>query len=372
MTLPDIHLSEQLNLLIKCNASFSIFRLPWTDECHLILQTKGEPEKISDYASLNGKKGFIMAPFRVSPSNPIILIQADYYSDGWDNITTLLGQLEPEMNHLDFEQRTEMPQHTDESENKKNYEQVFQQFKDPLEKKQFKKLVLSRYADIPLKEDFYPLKAFVEACNTYPRMMIYLVHTPFTGTWMGSTPEILLNGQNDLWHTVALAGTIPFNPEIAEPEWSVKNREEQELVAKHVRQTIKTFGNKMVEEGPYPTRAGALIHLKTEFSFQLKDSKKLGDFIEALHPTPAVCGYPKAETYQFIKDVEGYDRRYYAGFLGKIDPAGSTNLYVNLRCMEVFSNFARLYAGGGILPLSEADAEWTETQEKMKTMKKII
>ena len=372
MRIPDTHLSEQLNRLIERHTSFCMYRLPWTDECHFILQAKGDPDCVADYAALNGKKGFVFAPFRVSATNPIVVFQADYYADGWDEITTLLTQLEPEVNDLKKLEQETLAKRRSEEERLNSYEQAFLRFKEPLESKQFKKLVLSRYADIPLSEDFYPLKAFVEACNNYPRMMIYLCHTPATGTWMGSTPEILLNGQKDLWHTVALAGTIPFDPADPEPVWSKKNREEQALVADYIRQTIKDFGTKIVEEGPYPTRAGNLLHLKTEFSFHLKDRMRLGDFIQALHPTPAVCGYPKAETYQFIAEQEGYDRHYYSGFLGRIDPNGTTNLYVNLRCMEVFANFARLYAGGGILPSSELESEWTETQEKMKTMKKIL
>ena len=68
----------------------------------------------------------------------------------------------------------------------------------------------------------------------------------------------------------------------------------------------------------------------------------------------------------------GYDRRYYTGFVGWIDPEGQTDLYVNLRCMEIRSTEAKLYAGGGILPSSEVRAEWEETSAKMKTMKNLL
>ena len=77
---------------------------------------------------------------------------------------------------------------------------------EPLQKKSFKKLVLSRPAFYPLNEDFSPLGTFIKACNEYPRMMIYLCHTPATGTWMGSTPEIMISGHGEKWSTVALAG----------------------------------------------------------------------------------------------------------------------------------------------------------------------
>lgn len=61
-----------------------------------------------------------------------------------------------------------------------------------------------------------------------------------------------------------------------------------------------------------PAFAGALSHLKTDFHFSLPDSNKLGNLLNLLHPTPAVCGLPKEEAYRFIQDNEKYDRRYYS------------------------------------------------------------
>ena len=90
--------------------------------------------------------------------------------------------------------------------------------------------------------------------------------------------------------------------------------------------------------------------------------------LKELHPTPAVCGLPKAEAYAFIPENEGYERRYYSGFIGWLDPEGATAISVNLRCMEIRSNEAKLYAGGGILASSEVQMEWEETEEKLKSL----
>lgn len=60
-------------------------------------------------------------------------------------------------------------------------------------------------------------------------MMIYLCHTPASGTWLGSTPEILLSGHGKEWHTVALAGTMPMQNEVMPTDWDRKNREEQAM-----------------------------------------------------------------------------------------------------------------------------------------------
>ena len=135
---------------------------------------------------------------------------------------------------------------------------------------------------------------------------------------------------------------------------------------------LLSLGIHSTESGPYPAYAGTLSHLKTDFHFSLRDNNGLGDLLKVLHPTPAVCGLPKEEAYRFILENEGYDRRYYSGFIGWLDPNGRTDLYVNLRCMHIEDERLTLYAGGGLLASSELNDEWLETEKKLQTMKRLI
>lgn len=363
MNVPDRHIIQKIDTLIHSNYSFAIYRLPWTDECTFILQTNGEAEALDEITALNGKQGFVIAPFRISEKLPLMLIHPNLQVTGWNAI-------DQSLDYLKDIQTVTQPERT--SKKPEEYQEVFNRFIVSLQKKNFRKLVLSRPEIHSLAEDFSPLTAFVKACNSYPRMMIYLCHTPQTGTWLGSTPEIILSGQEKNWHTVALAGTMPMQGETIPETWSDKNKEEQAMVAEYIRKTIKKFGNKIEEKGPYTARAGQLVHLKSDFHFLLKDTKSLGNLLKELHPTPAVCGLPKTESYNFITEHEGYDRKYYSGFIGWLEPDGQTDLYVNLRCMEIHEKEATLYAGGGILSSSDMTSEFEETKEKMKTMKNII
>ena len=147
---------------------------------------------------------------------------------------------------------------------------------------------------------------------------------------------------------------------------------EQDYVASYIRRQLLSSGIHPTESGPYPAYAGALSHLKTSFRFTLKDNNRLGSLLELLHPTPAVCGLPKEEAYRFILDNEGYDRRYYSGFIGWLDPDGKTDLYVNLRCMHIENGQLSFYAGGGLLASSELNDEWLETEKKLQTMKRLV
>lgn len=373
MILPDGHIQNSVDRLAQGSRGFALYRLPWADECHFVLQTSGEVEQPADIKGLNGRKGFVMAPFRQSGEHPLVVIRPDVTARGWDEIGRALSlpDCEESIRACPRKRKESLPPFSEEA-CKRHYMAAFELFIAPLRERRFQKLVLSRAVTQAVSEGFSPLDSFVRACNSYPRMMIYLCHTPVSGTWMGSTPEILLSGHDREWHTVALAGTLAMENGVLPTEWDDKNREEQEYVADYIRRIVRKFGDEMTEKGPYTARAGQVVHLKTDFHFLLTDTGKLGNLLQELHPTPAVCGLPKEEAFRFILDHEGYDRSYYSGFIGWLDPEGHTDLYVNLRCVEMSSGRATLYAGGGILALSEMESEWKETGEKMKTMSLII
>ena len=85
-----------------------------------------------------------------------------------------------------------------------------------------------------------------------------------------------------------------------------------------------------------------------------------------------MCGVPKEKAFQFILEHETTPRTYYTGFLGWLDPQGQTDLYVNLRCMQILLDAFVLYAGGGILSSSQVEDEWQETEKKMGTMRFVV
>ena len=347
--------------------SFAIYRLPWTDTPILVMQDGGENHVFANLKELNGEKGFVISPFRFTEDHPGVIIRPDVTASGWDEITEKISNVVIEERPSGHTTSSEISQ--TEPDLKKTYIETFSRFIGPLKNKTFSKLVLSRNARYTLSDNFSPLEAFITACNSYPRMMISLSHTPVSGTWIGSTPEIILSGEGNTWNTVA---TMPMQGEVMPTEWHKKEQDEQAFVSEYINKVIKKFSSKIAIKGPYTTRAGQLVHLRTDFQFGLKKTSELGNLLDALHPTPAVCGLPKDKAYDFIIENEGYDRKYYSGIIGWLDPNGHTTLYVNLRCLNVIGNYATLYAGGGILPSSDANSEWEETQHKMKTIKLVI
>lgn len=349
-----------INLLIYKRQRFTLFRLPGDSVVNFRLQLKGEPKLFSDLSQLNGESGFVIAPFEVSDSCPIVLLKPDLFtlptlqeaeklSPYTDSISR--GNLEVLSEDIAFER----------------YHCTFNKFINEFSRHEMlQKLVLSRTASYTLDTEGLVAKAYEYICNVNPNGYAYLVYTPQTGLWMGITPEILLTGKEEEWRTVALAGTQKFHA--GELVWDSKNIEEQAIVARYVERQLNQFGVTPHISGPQNIKAGKIVHLVSHFKFKLADISKLGDLLKLLHPTPAVCGLPKDQAYQFILNNENHKRRYYSGFIGELNGARGTRIYVNLRCMQIEECGFTLYAGGGILSSSQLNTEWQETINKMDTI----
>ena len=377
--------------------SFAIYRLPYQKECTLMIQHEGEPLKLKSYTELNGKRGFVMAPFAVSPDQPILLIEADEVRKGeilrsvecgvWSEICfEYMNSQEQKTASQDYSHSTLHIPHSTNLSSRQRYHIDFSNFHSNLLNGEFQKIVLSRCVQELRKEEQLPMTLFQKACELYPRMFISLVYTPQSGMWLMATPEILLEGGGNDWHTIALAGTMKLEGELlsfdsppvkgearlSDIAWTTKNIQEQRYVATYLMECLEHFSSQITEEGPYTARAANLVHLRSDFNFVLEDTRRIGELIRALHPTPAVCGLPKQQTFDFIRRNESQSRRYYSGFSGPFNPEVDTHLFVSLRCMQILDDCYCLYAGGGLLRDSEEDQEWEETEAKLETMRSLL
>jgi isochorismate synthase len=227
------------------------------------------------------------------------------------------------------------------------------------------KAILSRRLFVPLQPE--PELYFHALCQRYPAAYVSLVSSPLFGTWIGASPELLLKAEGSHIETMSLAGTRAVGS--VEP-FHQKEREEQAIVTRFIRDALNVAGATDVTlSEPYEHISGPVKHLRTDISAQLDgDPDKL---LDVLHPTPAVCGYPKVHATRFIMEEEGYDRALYAGFLG-VRQADDLITWVNLRCAQVVNQGVMLYVGGGITVESNAEDEWTETEHKARTLMAVF
>ncbi len=360
--------------------AYAIYRLPHEDHATIIRQKAGDPVELNSLTELNGKKGFVVAPFEVKGDQPVVVIEGES-----ERIPLCAPAHTPAPCHLDQAKRVERS--LDDARDDKSggarddkpstyYKVDFANYHSQLENGNFRKIVLARCADEEMPMGVEKMDLFYKACEMYPRLFIALVETPQTGCWLTATPEILLDGKAQDWRTIALAGTMKLEGDQLNGEgetltWSTKNIQEQRIVATYITECLEQFTGDFREEGPRTVRAANLVHLRSDFTFKLADNDHIGDVLQALHPTPAVCGLPKREAFNFIVKNEHTPRRYYSGFMGPLN-MDDTHLYVSLRCMNIEGDKCHLYAGGGLLKDSTEEQEWQETEAKMETMKRLI
>ena len=384
---------------------FAVYRLPYAKQATLVRQTEGEPLELSSCQALNGQQGFVIAPFEITPAQPIVLLRPDETEclnlsrkvsrnvecGMWNENSSATDSAHASnlIPHSTFHIPQNPPQNPPHStfhipQNPppstfhipQYYSIDFANYHAQLENDAFRKIVLARCADEKMPEGVEPMELFYRACALYPRLFIALVDTPKSGCWLTATPEILLEGQGSDWRTIALAGTMKLegdqlNGEGESLTWSTKNIQEQRIVATYITECLEQFTSDFREEGPRTVRAANLVDLRSDFTFRLSDYAHIGNLLQALHPTPAVCGLPKREAFQFIVRNEHTPRRYYSGFMGPLG-TDETHLYVSLRCMNIEHDTCHLYAGGGLLKDSILEQEWQETEAKLETIRKLL
>lgn len=256
-----------------------------------------------------------------------------------------------------------------------------------IENNEFKKVVLSRKETIDFV-DFDVIAGFEKLVHLYPSTFVYCFFHPEVGMWLGASPEQLLHANDRNFKTIALAGTQKDKGAV-EIIWKNKEQEEQQFVTDYIVEKLKNVTTKLLVSKPYSIKAGNIWHIKTDICGTLNTGFGLQKVIQLLHPTPAVCGFPKEVTKAFLLKNENYNRNFYSGFLGELNIDNKTDLFVNLRCMEVELAYAtadkssqkfpglaptkaHLFMGCGITKDSIPEKEWEESVNKSATMRRVL
>ncbi|WP_298902121.1 chorismate-binding protein [uncultured Psychroserpens sp.] len=272
----------------------------------------------------------------------------------------------------------------------KEHVELVQKGVDIIHKSELEKVVLSRAEVVPIS-DKNPLQIFRKLLHQYSAAFVYIWYHPKVGLWLGATPETLLNIDGLRFKTMSLAGT-QYYVDTLDVTWDSKNIDEQRIVTEFIVNELEPFVDQLNVSNPKTVKAGTLLHLQSQISGILKPNH-LKNIVLSLHPTPAVCGLPKVEAKYFIQNNENYDREFYTGFLGELNLKTSrirntnkrnvennayatikteSQLFVNLRCMQIKNERALIYVGGGITKDSIPLDEWEETVKKSKTMMSVL
>jgi len=341
---------------------FAAYTLAGETKFNLLISKSSTARTIDSLDQLNHLKGFTLVPFS-NKTKSAILIEPDLFLKE--------GEMSLSINQLkqnDIKQGKDLLRAT----SQQSYFKQFDQFIRAINASKFSKLVLSRIHSIE-KREVNLSEIFKTLNQAYPSHFNYILYTPESGCWIGSSPEILYEESGNQAKTIALAGTQKKASEHSEEYiWGDKELKEQAFVVDYIEEILSKSLNGKYKKSNSTAIAANVVHLKTTFSFDKEKINNKGDFINDLHPTPAVCGIPKYQAQSFIEKTESHDREYYSGFLGPVNLESRSNLFVNLRCLKVGQSQFHLFVGGGITKDSNAQKEWAETELKAETLLSII
>ena len=338
---PDFFL--RLNFFYNQKTPFVCFRLPGTNtlKCY-----SGKEQKINHNA-FPKDPGFIMMPFDKSKEGYFIssktMFETKIPSDSLKNSLT-----------EEFNQQEKFNSH------KENYLKKIVDIKNTISKTELIKLVYSTSFELDLIQNNFEAY-FKKLLRLHKDAFCYLFYIPNEGYWMGASPETLLEVQDKKITTMALAGTKKRNV----VRWGNKEILEQKIVKDEIKKNLTPFCENLETTNSSTIKAGGVDHLKTTISGTTISSPS--QIINAIHPTPAVGGAPKEKALLILKKKESHNRSFYSGYLGEINNMNCT-LFVNLRCVHIKKNKARIFVGGGITKDSRPEKEWEEIINKSQTI----
>jgi menaquinone-specific isochorismate synthase len=198
--------------------------------------------------------------------------------------------------------------------------------------------------------------------------------------FVGASPELLVRRQGRVAISRPMAGTVPRGDSaaaeadgLARLTGSAKEAVEHRLVVDAVAEGLAKAADRVEVGRPEVVRLTTVAHLATEITAELTGPLPTAlELAGLLHPTPAVGGSPRDAALAAIAALEPFDRGCYAGPVGWVDRAGDGEWAVALRGASLEGRHARLLAGAGIVPGSDPDAEWAETEHKLRAMLEVL
>lgn len=361
-------IARTIRICLEKKIHFAAYRLPGKSEINVVIQKSPEMPALEDLTEKLPQQGFLVAPFS-KKEDKTYLIRPEIFIRGFADP----GQLK-ELDALPGNHLSQNTKPYPEDTRREDYIRLIQETLERIDSGEFEKVVLSRIKSVQGNFAERLPDIFNILCQSYPNAFVYLFC--INGQcWTGATPEPFICSRGRELITVSLAGTRTYLNENTDiTNWNRKELQEQDYVTLHIEKILKTFAlSAYSKKGPFVARAGNLLHLRTDFTFSAQSvGNQLPSLINALHPTPAVCGMSTGKAMDFIGSAEKHNREYYTGFLGPVGLDDLIHLYVNLRCLKVFENRLVLYIGGGITHDSDAEEEWEETEIKADTLLSVL
>lgn len=244
------------------------------------------------------------------------------------------------------------------SEWEKNVEHV-------LSLKQIEKIVLARQTQFTTTSPWPLLQALEKKAET---ATCFAFQFSKECTFLGATPETLFRRKKNVVFSEAVAGTRARgqieNQLADELKSSAKDTREFHYVKQFIETALLPLSTQFDWQEDRILRTTALQHLYNKAVVTLTPDCTDQKLLEALHPTPAVCGTPTQEALKLVNLLDPFQRGWYSGAIGWLGTEGA-NIAVGIRSALVTNSYVKIFAGAGIVQGSNPLQEWEELEAKI-------
>ena len=337
----------EIKRLLKANKAFVAYICPSSDLLRIVISNNIVylNQKV-DFVDLTG---FVFHPFALEDKDAVLFPvdeKKDYYISNNNNNSH---------KKLEIEETCEIERN--------NYLKICGDVIECLNETNCDKIVLTRCI-IRTNNNIDISKSFNELLLSYTNTFRYLLNVPEQGIWMGASPEKLICKTSNIVNIDAIAGTRRI-----EDIWDEKNKKEHTYTERYIENILKQKNLSYSKES-HKMQMGGLSHLYSSFFVEKLKINEFSNLVYKLHPTPSVCGLPKALAKKCIFELEKHDREFYCGFLGPCNiDSSDIQFFVNIRCMKISFDNLFFFVGGGIIKESTANTEFVETELKLLLLK---
>jgi anthranilate synthase component 1 len=239
--------------------------------------------------------------------------------------------------------------------------------------------VLSQRFEVDLKTPPFEIYRALRIVNPSPYM--YYLKMPDL-TVVGASPEMLVKIQGREARYRPIAGTRPRGANAAEDEkLATELAADEKERAEHIMLVdlgrndlgrVCKYGTVRVEELMFIERYSHVMHLVSALRGELPEGIDRLDTMMACFPAGTVSGAPKVRAMEIIDELEPTRRGVYSGAVMYLDFSNNLDSCIALRTLVVKGNKGYIQAGGGIVADSVPEAEFQETVNKSRALRRAI
>jgi menaquinone-specific isochorismate synthase len=326
---------------------------------------------------------FVLPRFELLTSNESQTLSINFFISPDEKLPELFMTLKTEIEKLSDPSHTDdrLPQisASEEHPTKKEWSAMLDKALGAIDREEYEKIVLAGKTVLSFQDQINPYQLLQKILKKNGRTFHFAFQFEHGISFIGMSPECLFQREGDHICTEAIAATRPRGATPDEDEQlgqemydSDKDLREHRWVKKMIIDRLSPYCMQIDETSDEKLlKLSHVQHLVSEFHADVREGVQNEQILDALHPTPAVGGYPKKDSVERISQLEPFDRGWYAAPVGWVSQ-DAAEFAVAIRSALVSKTKLHVFAGSGIVKGSLPEREWDENRNKAQNFLQLF